>query len=158
QEAVAGMDGVGARVLGDADDLFDVQIALGRGRRADRVGLVGHLDVERVAIDVGENSDGRDAELATRAHDAHGDLAAIGDQDLGEAHSPNALIRASTNEVSTTSRSTIVAFMKPWRTHHVICFSRSSAGKRQLLAWKKPFSTSMKIGADEVSSRIPTRT
>src|SRR5439155_1241474 len=73
------------------------------------------------------------ADLArSRARDAHGDLAAIGDQDLGEAHSPNALIAASTNEVSTISRRGIVAFMKPWRTHHVICFSMSSAGKRPL--------------------------
>jgi hypothetical protein len=41
QEAVAGMDRLGARALGDLDDLVDDQIALARGRRPDRIGLVG---------------------------------------------------------------------------------------------------------------------
>ena len=36
QEAVAGMHGLGARLLADLEDLLDVEIALGRGRPASR--------------------------------------------------------------------------------------------------------------------------
>ena len=39
-------------------------------------------DVEGIAVHVGVHRHGRDAELAARPHDPHGDLAAVGDQDL----------------------------------------------------------------------------
>jgi hypothetical protein len=38
--------------------------------------------VQRVAIELGVRGDGGDAHLATGAHDAHGDLAAVGDEDF----------------------------------------------------------------------------
>ena len=44
QEAVAGVDGLGARLLCDLDDLRDVQVALGRRGRAEEVRLVGDAD------------------------------------------------------------------------------------------------------------------
>ena len=65
-------------------DLVDAEVALGRGRGADGVGLVGHAHVERGAIDVGVDGDGGDAHLVERAGDADGDLAAVRDEDLLE--------------------------------------------------------------------------
>ena len=47
-------------------------------------GLVGHRDVARVAVGVGIDRDRLDAEPPRRLDDPAGDLAAIGDQDLGE--------------------------------------------------------------------------
>jgi len=54
------MDRVGAGLLGDGDQLLDRQVALGRGRRPDRIGLVGHQDVERLAVGLREHGDGDD--------------------------------------------------------------------------------------------------
>jgi hypothetical protein len=51
EEAVAGVDGVAAGLLRDVDDLVDAQVALGRPRRPDGVGLVGHPHVQRRAVD-----------------------------------------------------------------------------------------------------------
>jgi len=82
EEPVTGMDRVGAGRLRDAHELLDVEVALDRGGRTDRVRLVGHEHVERLAVRLGEDGDGRDSELAARADHAHGDLAAVRDEDL----------------------------------------------------------------------------
>ena len=87
EEAVAGMDGLGAAAAGDVEDLVDVQVGLAGGRRADVVGLVRLAHVERGAIDVGEDGDRADTHLAAGANHAHRDLTAIGDQDLLEHRS-----------------------------------------------------------------------
>ena len=50
--------------------------------------LVGHLDMQRVAVGVGVDRDGLDAHAPRGLDDAAGDLAAIGDQDLVE-HAPS---------------------------------------------------------------------
>ncbi len=84
QEPVARMDGVGASRLGRRHDLVDHEIGLRRGRRADRDGLVGRLDMDRVAVGLGINRDGLDAEPARRPDDAAGDFAPVGDEKLGE--------------------------------------------------------------------------
>ena len=81
EKAVARMHGFRAALLAGGDDLIDDQIALRRGRRADRHGGVGHLDMERVAVGFGIDRDGRDAHAAGGLDDAAGDLAAIGNQD-----------------------------------------------------------------------------
>jgi hypothetical protein len=47
------VDGVGPGPPGHLDQGVDVQVALDRGGLADVPGLVGHLDVEGVAIGVG---------------------------------------------------------------------------------------------------------
>ena len=60
------------------------QVGLGRRRRADQHGLVGHLHVQAVAVGLGVDRHRLDAELARRLDDAAGDLAAVGDQDLLE--------------------------------------------------------------------------
>ena len=84
EEAVAGMDRLGAGLLGGLDDLLDVQVALGRHRRADQEGLVGLAHVRRVAVDLRVDGDRADAHLLQRAGDPDRDLAAVGDQDLLE--------------------------------------------------------------------------
>jgi hypothetical protein len=82
QEAVAGMDRVGASLLAGGDDLVHRQIRLAARRGADRDRFVGDLDVERVAVGVGIDRDRRDAKAPRGLDDAAGDLAAVGDQDL----------------------------------------------------------------------------
>ena len=86
EEAVAGVDGVGAGVGGDLDDLGDVEVGLGRGRAAEGVGLVGEADEEGVAVRVGVHRDGADAGVLAGADHADGDLATVGDEDLLQAH------------------------------------------------------------------------
>ena len=51
---------------------------------ADEVRLVGHLDVPGACVGLGVDGDGGDAESLGRAHDAAGDLAAVGDQQLSK--------------------------------------------------------------------------
>ena len=46
--------------------------------------LVGHLDVPGARVGLGVDGDGGDAEPLGRAHDAAGDLAAVGDQQLSK--------------------------------------------------------------------------
>jgi hypothetical protein len=58
------------------DDGVDVEIA----RNLDHV--VGGADVHRIPIARGVDRDGSDAEGSGGAHDAQGDLAAVGDQEL----------------------------------------------------------------------------
>ncbi len=50
QEAVAGMDRVGAGLLGRPDDLLDREVALVGRRGADQVSLVAFLDVGGLAV------------------------------------------------------------------------------------------------------------
>src|SRR5581483_1803845 len=84
EEAVAGVDGLGARVPRDLDQLVDDEVGLVRRARADQVGLVGAPRVGSVAVRLGVDGDGLDAHLLERPHDANGDLAPVGDKDLGE--------------------------------------------------------------------------
>ncbi len=67
QEAVARMHRLGAGLFASGDDLVDEQVAFGRGGRADVHRLVGHLDMQRVAVGVGIDRDRRDAHLAGRS-------------------------------------------------------------------------------------------
>ena len=80
QEAVTGMDGFGAGRLAGLDDLLDDEIAFGRGRRPDEDRVVGHLDMQRVAVGLGIDGDRRNSHLAGGLDDATGDLAAVCDQ------------------------------------------------------------------------------
>ena len=80
QEAIAGMHGLCAGLAAGLDDLVDQQIALGRGRRADQHGVIGHFDVERIAVGLGIHGDRLDPHPARSLDDPAGDLAAICDQ------------------------------------------------------------------------------
>ena len=60
QEAVAGVDRLGAGALGRVDDLLDVQVVLRRRPVAEVVGLAGARDVGRVAVELGVDGHARD--------------------------------------------------------------------------------------------------
>ena len=53
-----------------------------RGRQ--RIGFIGHADVQRGAVDVGKNRDRDEAHFAAGARHTHGNFPAIGDEDLAE--------------------------------------------------------------------------
>src|SRR6266404_8568446 len=80
EEAVAGMDRIGAARACGGEDVVDDEVALRRRRRADRVRVVGDQHVQGRAVGLGVDGDTLDAELAAGARDADRDLAAIGDQ------------------------------------------------------------------------------
>ena len=84
EEAVAGVNGVGAGQLGGGEDGLCVQVGLVDGRRADVYGFVGHLHVQGIGIRVAVHGHGAVAEGLGSALDAAGDFTAVGDQDLGE--------------------------------------------------------------------------
>ena len=75
------MHRLGAAFLAGGDDLVDHQVALRRRRRADRDGLIRHLDVQRVAVGLGIDRDGLDPHPPGGLDDATGDFAAIGNED-----------------------------------------------------------------------------
>ena len=87
EEAVAGMDRVGAGDLAGGEDRGDVEVAVLGGRRADADALVGEADMHGVGVGGGMDGDGLDAEFLAGAQDAERDLAPVGDQDLVE-HGP----------------------------------------------------------------------
>ena len=66
---------------GGVDDRVDVEVALPRRGRADADRDVRLGDVAGVGVGVAVDGDRADAHRAQRADDAHGDLAAVGDQD-----------------------------------------------------------------------------
>ena len=76
------MHGLRSGLLGDRQDPVDVQVALRGRRRTARVRLVSVADVQGIAVGVGIDGDGPDAELAAGANHAHRDLAAVRDQHL----------------------------------------------------------------------------
>ncbi len=93
EEAVARVHAVRAGGAHRVEYRLGVEVALGRGLAAERVGLVRVANVFGVAVEVGVHGDGRDPELATRAHHADRDLTSVRDQDLREQCIPYALWR-----------------------------------------------------------------
>ena len=86
EKAVARMHRVGARMLRRGEDRLDIQIALPGRSRSDAHRLVRRPDMQRIRIGVAEDRDGANPEIARRARDAAGDLAAVRDQDFGKRH------------------------------------------------------------------------
>ena len=82
QEAVAGMDALGADALGQRDDRLAVEIAV--AALADLMRLVGEAGVQRAAVGRRRQRDRPQAEPPRGARHPAGDLAAIGDQHIGE--------------------------------------------------------------------------
>jgi hypothetical protein len=80
EESVARMDGLRPGRACGSEDGIDRQIAVHRRGGTDPNGLIGGRHMQRVRIGVRIHRDGLDATLAAGADDAHGDLAAIGDQ------------------------------------------------------------------------------
>lgn len=82
KEAIARMDGLRTGDLGGRDDIGDVEVRERGRRRADADALVCHLDSARVTICLRVHDDALDAELMCGTHDAQGDFATIGDENL----------------------------------------------------------------------------
>ena len=85
KEAVAGVHRVAAMFARRGDDRGPVEIG-GGARARERRRLVGHAHVERLAVVGAVDGDALRAEIGRRARDAHGDLAAVGDQQAGNRH------------------------------------------------------------------------
>lgn len=84
EEAVARVDGIGARLERCAQDRVFIQVAVRGIGAADADGVVGQLDVKCILVCFREDGNGLDVELFAGADDAHRNLAAIGDQNAFE--------------------------------------------------------------------------
>jgi hypothetical protein len=89
QEAVAGVDAVGAGPARRVDDLVEHEVGLRRGGAAEREGLVGQPDERRVPVGVGVHGDAGQPRVGARADDPDGDLAPVRDEDLAQARHGN---------------------------------------------------------------------
>ena len=93
QEAIAGVDRLGAALLAGGHDLVDDEVTVRRGRRADRDGGIRHFDVQGILVRLRKDGDGFNPQFARGFDNPAGDFAAIGDQDTLEhavSGAPNA--------------------------------------------------------------------
>jgi hypothetical protein len=74
--------GVGSAFFGDGQQLFDVQVGVGRAVAVQPIGFIGHAGVQGVDVGIGVHGDGLHAVVGAGAGDADGDLASVGDQDF----------------------------------------------------------------------------
>ena len=84
QEAVAGMQRIGAGDFGGADDRRNVQITVAAARRADADVFIRKPDVQRVLVGLRIHGHGLDAQLAAREDHPQRDLSTIGDKNFLE--------------------------------------------------------------------------
>jgi hypothetical protein len=84
---------VGTTGPGRIDDPVDAKVALTGRTRADRNCLIRQADVARRTIAFGIHRHRREAHVTTRAHDAHRDLPAVGDEDLAQKSSNSSIRR-----------------------------------------------------------------
>ena len=89
QEAVAGVDGVGPAAGDGVEEALDREVAFRRLGAAYEVGLVRGPDVPGTAVRFRVHRHRRDTEIPAGAGHPHGDLAPVGDQDLGDGSSPH---------------------------------------------------------------------
>src|SRR5262249_10397765 len=89
EEAVAGVNGVRARLPGGPDDALDGEIALAGRRRTDVERVIGGPHVRRPRIRVRVHGDRVDPELPAGPDDPQRDLATIGDQHPVEEAQPS---------------------------------------------------------------------
>ena len=85
EEAVAGMHGLRATRARRVHQLLDREVALGCGLPAERDGLIGRPHVEGAAVRIRVHGDRPEPELAQSPEDPDRDLAAVRDEDVGEA-------------------------------------------------------------------------
>src|SRR5882757_3735734 len=86
------MHGVTASAPRHVHQFIEAKIAFARRGGTDRIRFVGEANVKRIAIHFAEDRDGFDAEFAAGADDAHGDFAAIGDENFAEHYSFEGLL------------------------------------------------------------------
>ena len=84
EEAVAGVDCLGAGGLSRFDDFDDVQVAFGRGSGAEKVRFVGHANVEGVPVRLGVDCDGSHAQPLAATDNAAGYLSTVGYENFAE--------------------------------------------------------------------------
>ncbi len=85
QKAVARVNRIDPVLHGNVDDAGNVEVRPNRlARFAHLVGFVGLEAVQGVAILVGVDGHGANAELMGRAEHADGDFATVGDQNLAD--------------------------------------------------------------------------
>ena len=84
EEPVARVHAVGPGLVDHLEDPLGVEVALGGGLAPEGVGLVGEAHVQRLPVELGVHRHRGDAHLLAGADDADGDLAPVGDEDLGE--------------------------------------------------------------------------
>ena len=87
KKAVARMNALRPGAACHLDQLVDVEIALARRRRADRIGLVAGAHMQRARVGFRIDRDRPQAQASRGARNAHRDLAAVSDQDRGK-HEP----------------------------------------------------------------------
>ena len=81
QEAVAGVDRVGASAPGGVEDQVDAQVGVRRGAARQAYGDVGLRHEGQAGVGVGVHRHRLDAEPAAGREDAAGDLATVGDEE-----------------------------------------------------------------------------
>ena len=87
QQAIARVNGIGARELGDADIFVNLQIGLDRPLAlADQIGLVGLEPVQGEFVFFGKHRHRLEPQLIGGAEDADGNFAAIGDENFLDGH------------------------------------------------------------------------
>ena len=82
QKTVAGVDGLGAGLLGRRNDFVGNQIGLTAGRRAQQHGFISQFHMAGVFVGLGIHGHGLDAHLAGRLDDAASDLTPVRDQNF----------------------------------------------------------------------------
>ena len=86
KEAVARMDRVDFRLLGELDDAVDIEIRRDRLLAGpNRIAFVGLEAMQREAVFVGIDRHRADAHLGGRAHDTDRDFGAVGDENFSDA-------------------------------------------------------------------------
>ena len=86
KEAIARVDRVGMGDFSGRNDRRDIEVAVLGRRRADADRMVGEPHVHGIGIGCGVHRHRLDPHFVRGAVDAQSDLAAIGDQDAGNAH------------------------------------------------------------------------
>src|SRR5207248_9096770 len=83
--AVAGMDGISATIFGHPHQLLDIEIALAWRRTDEGNTLLGEKRVRGAGIRLPIDRYRRNTHLAAGPHHPKGNLATLGDEDLGDA-------------------------------------------------------------------------
>ena len=111
KETVTGMDGVYIMFMGDAHNIFNIQISLYRALApAYQVCFIGFVAMQGQSIFLGKNRNSTNTQLVTGAEHADGDLAPVGNQNrIDLSHSESSLDQMQ-EAAGTPARITIQAY------------------------------------------------